>query len=202
MANHVTSSIEIYDGNDEVREWFASLSKRLLIPEDEREGRFSGYWRSVEDMFDTWEHNENDPEYIGWYHDNIGPKWCHVFDADEDRLMFESAWGYPDKLFLRIAKEAHKIDPEVILSATYEDEMPNFFGSCVYADGDLYDEEYIGEESYGYYDIKFWWDEDEDGEEPEDFEPDYEKMHEIQMSDISDMVEGLKEMREEENDSE
>jgi len=37
MANHVTSGIEIVEGNDAVTEWFAGLCERITIPADERE---------------------------------------------------------------------------------------------------------------------------------------------------------------------
>jgi len=57
---------------------------------------------------------------------------------------------------------------------------------------------YIGEEAYKNFDLKFYWDEEEEGaEEPEDFDPDYEKMYDIQTQDIEDMISGLKEHREE-----
>jgi len=205
MANHVTSGIEIVEGNDAVTEWFAGLSERITIPADEREGYEA--FRPVYELFDEWPESENEMDTYSWFHENIGPKWCHVFDADDTRLMFESAWGYPDALFLRIHQEAHKIDPNVIMSAHYDDEMPNFFGSCVYADGELYDEEYWDEDTYHVHDLKFWWDEDEDGPEPEDFDSSeaYEKMWEVIQDDIDSMVQGLKDYREElaeENDSE
>jgi len=184
MANHVTSGIEIVEGNDAVTEWFAGLCERITIPADEREGYEA--FRPVYELFDEWPESENEMDTYSWFHENIGPKWCHVFDADDTRLMFESAWGYPDALFLRIHQEAHKIDPNVIMSAHYDDEMPNFFGSCVYADGELYDEEYWDEDTYHVHDLKFWWDEEEDGEEPDDFDSSeaYEKMWEIIQDDI------------------
>ena len=195
MANHVTSHIEIHEGNDEVREWFSKLVDSMIIPEDERESY--DMYRPLHEMFE-WGDSEDDPETRSWYIDHIGAKWCHILDADDDRIQFESAWGYPDQLLLRIHQEAHAIDPEVIMTGAYDDEMPNFFGSLLYADGDLYDEEYIGEESYEHFELKFYWDEDEEGaEEPDDFEPDYEKMNDIQMQDIEDMLENLRNQREE-----
>ena len=197
MANHVTSGIEIVEGNDAVKEWFASLSEKLTVPADEREGSFGGVYRPVYEMFDEWPESEHDMDTYSWFHENIGPKWCHVFDADSDRLMFESAWSFPEALFLRIHQEACKIDPLVIMSAHYDDEMPNFFGSCVYADGELYDEEYWDESNYHHIAVKFWWDEEEDGPEPDDFDSSeaYEKMWEVIQDDIDGMVQGVKEYR-------
>jgi len=196
MANHVSTTIEIREGNDEVRKWFGDLVDKMTIPDEERTNY--EHFRPVHEMFDTWDATESDPETYGWYIDNIGAKWCHITDAYEESIHFESAWGYPEYLLLRIHKEAHAIDPDVIMSGTYDDEMPNFFGSLVYADGDLWDEEYIGEEAYKNFDLKFYWDEEEEGaEEPEDFDPDYEKMYDIQTQDIEDMISGLKEHREE-----
>jgi len=196
VANHVSSRIELVEGSEEVIQWFLQLTNSMIVPEEERQGPYS-YYKPVHEMFDSWPESEYDEETYGWYIDNIGAKWCHVEDVDSDRFSFESAWGYPEHLFLRIHKEAYKIDPNVVMAIYYEDEMPNFFGSGLYADGEMYDEEYWDDDSYKYLNLKFYWDEEEDGPEPDDFDPSeaYEKMYDTQDSDVQGMIEGLKEYR-------
>lgn len=196
MANHVSSRIELVEGNEEVTKWFENLTLSMLVPEEDKQGIFD-YFKPVHEMFDEWNESESEQETYGWYIDNIGAKWCHLEDTGDAHMSFESAWGYPGELFLRIHQEAHKIDPDVIMSIYYDDEGPNFFGSGLYADGEMYDEEYWDSDNYHHIDIKFWWDEEEDGPEPDDFDSSeaYEKMYDIQYEDVQGMIEGLKEYR-------
>ena len=201
MANHVSSTLTLHSGSMEVLKWFHGLCDKVIIPEEERPKDSWEYLKPVYELFDTWDDTE-DRDTRGWWVDNIGAKWCHFIDVGDDSMHFESAWGYPDALFLRIHQEACKIDPNVVMTIRYDDEMPNFFGSAVYANGEMYDEEYWDDESYNNLELKFYWDEEEEGaEEPEDFEPTYDRMYEIQDDDISGMLESLAEVREDASDS-
>jgi hypothetical protein len=201
MANHVTSRIQLVEGNRRVTEWVEALFVNMEAPEEDQQG-YHSMFKPVHMMFNNWD-SEEDPDTYGWYIDNIGAKWCHIEDCTDDSMMFESAWGYPGALFQRIAEEAYAIDPDCIFSITYEDEMPNFFGSGLYADGEMYDEEYWDEENYKYHNLKFFWNEEEDGPEPDDFDTSesYEKIWDIQCEDIKGMIEGYKEYKAEQNAS-
>lgn len=197
MANDVNSHIALHEGNEAAKQWFKGLIERLRKSDDYD-------WHPITNMFDDWQNiDEEERDTRGWYIDNIGAKWCYIQDADESYISVTSAWSAPEELFSRIAEELAKHDERAILTVTYEDEMPNFFGVSVYTEGEKWDEEYYDSEYYGSLGLKLWWDEEEEGEEePDDFEPDYEKVSDIQMNDLDNMVNAIKEYWEENDESE
>jgi len=191
MANNVYSNFWIYEGNDEVKKWFREKLDGLVIPEDEVVD-FELY-KPVHEMF--WSDvNEEETSTRSWYIDNIGAKWCNVQDIDVESISCCSAWDYPEYFYVKIAEEAEKIDPKVIFAATYEDEMPNFFGSSVFYEGEVYDNYMIESDEYSNEGLSFYWDEDEMGEEePEDWEPSWEQMCAIQENSIENIIYDLRE---------
>lgn len=187
MANHVTTRIEIAEGNEAAHEAMANINKRHL---DIKET-----WEHQVPAFAMWEDTQAlyDKEEYSLLIEEIGTKWCYVFDWDDEQsISFESAWGTPSDLLERIAKEITEADPNVILSYTSEDEGPNWVSSGVFADGELYDEEHIDSDEFNDLGIKIWWDEEEEGsEEPDDFEPTWEELYNILDDNITGMIEGV-----------
>jgi hypothetical protein len=195
MANHVTTRIWIAEGNEAAHQAMQRINQSHL------------------DLKETWEHQV--PAFAMWEDtlalydaekwselmDEIGTKWCYVFDwDDEDSISFESAWGTPSDLLERIAKEITEADPDAILAYHSEDECPNWVSSGVFADGELYDEEYIDSDEFRGMGIVLWWDEDEEGkEEPDDFEPNWDELYEVMDSNVDAMIEAVKWNRDEED---
>lgn len=195
MANHVITRLYIVEGNEDAHNAMASLNQTHLDIKEK--------WDHQVPAFAMWEDTTTLYEEEKWSElmDEIGTKWCYVFDwDDDDSISFESAWGTPSDLLNRIAKQITEADPNVILAYTSDDEGPNWFSSGVFADGELYDEEVIDSDEYADLGIKLWWDEDEEGcEEPDDFEPTWEELADVQESNIASMIEAVKWDREQED---
>jgi len=187
MANHVITRLWIAEGNESAHQAMASINQTHLDIKEK--------WDHQVPAFAMWEDTTTLYEEEKWSElmDEIGTKWCYVFDWDEeDSISFESAWGTPSELLQRIAKQINEADPNAILAYISDDEGPNWFSSGVYADGELYDEEVIDSDEYAEHDIKLWWDEDEEGcEEPDDFEPTWDLVSELQDSNVDAMVEAV-----------
>lgn len=187
MANHVITRIEIAEGNDAAHEAMTNINKRHLDIEKT--------WEHQVPAFAMWEDTQAlyDAEEYSLLIEEIGTKWCYVFDYDDDQgISFESAWGTPSDLLERIAKEITEADPNVILSYTSEDEGPNWVSSGVFADGELYDEAIIDSDEFNDLGIKIWWDEEEEGaEEPIDFEPTWEELYNLLDDNVTVMIEGV-----------
>ena len=187
MANHVTTRIEIAQGNDAAHEAMTKINERHLGIKETWEHQVPAFamWEDTQALYDAEDYSS--------LLDEIGTKWCYVFDWDDDQaISFESAWGTPSDLLERIAKEITDADPHAILSYTSEDEGPNWVSSGVFADGELYDEETIDSDEFSDLGIKLWWDEDEEGEEePDDFEPTWEELYNILDDNVTGMIEGV-----------
>ena len=87
MANHVASCLNFIRMNAKAKEKLAMILKWNEMQ--------SGNG-SLEQFHDIMEHAPEEPNYA-WYHDHVGPKWCHFEDYDLDVIRCESAWGWPDK---------------------------------------------------------------------------------------------------------
>jgi len=83
-----------------------------------------------------------------WYGDNIGSKWCYLEEYDDDYLFGRSAWAAPDDGLHWLAKQLGKLDPELIMWVTFEDEMPNFVGWAVFYGIDLWEDEIANDEEF------------------------------------------------------
>ena len=190
MANNVYATLTLHQGNDEVKQWWKDLVSKMTYPEDERPSEYD-FYKPIHEMFWT----DIDEEFTstrGWYIDNIGAKWCNIQDADDEMLSTCSAWDIPEYLYERIAEEAYEVDKNVIFTVSYEDEMPNFFGSSVYFGGECFEDVRLESDDFEEYDLEFYWDEDEKGEEqPDDWEASWEQMNDLQWSWIEEAVSNI-----------
>lgn len=136
MANHVSSYIQFEEINEPAREKLKELSGRL------REMEYGRKWFA--DLFvDGEDLKYEDVEQYAWTTEFIGPKWCYIedcnFDDETPYMMCESAWSAPEEGLCLLLDELVKLDPNIVTTFTYEDEMPNFIGWSVYDGTDLYD---------------------------------------------------------------
>lgn len=135
MANHVTTWISVEEGSPEVYQ-----KLQLMFGE-------STTW-------DEWDskkfHDTLYPENAGEDYDRetfttrMGAKWCHVdeFSISNDyfELQTTSAWDWCRGAFVRLHKILHEVDPNVVLSCTFEDEGYNFVGGAAIKNvDDLYE---------------------------------------------------------------
>lgn len=135
MANHVTTWIRVEEGSPKVYQKLKEM--------------FDG----VND-WDTWDsekfYNTLYPEFSeeeydrGTFTDRMGAKWCYVewceIDDDDFELTTISAWDWCRGAFERLHQILHEVDPNVVLSCTFEDEGYNFVGGAAIKEpGDLYE---------------------------------------------------------------
>ena len=194
MANHVITRVWIAEGNEAAHQVMAQINQRHLDIKEEWSHQVPTF-ALFEDTLEAY--NKEDYMYVGT---EIGTKWSYIYDwDDEDSISLESAWGTPEGAIERIYKELEAVDENVIVAYTSEDEGPNWVASGVYSDGELFDEETIDSDEFPDLGIKLWWDEDEDGEEPDDFEPNWEALYDIMDENIDAMIEAVKWNRDEED---
>jgi len=159
MANNVNNYLAVDQISPEGQKVWDSFVKRIeALPGNGHltglfyEADSDGYWIVPEGV---------------WAGDAVGAKWAFSHDLDEYGMNIESAWSPVVSLAEHIAEEIGKVDPDVRLVLTYEDEMPNFIGVTTFtADGvdttnDIdYDD--IQEMIFSQHpDIRELWDEDE-----------------------------------------
>lgn len=136
MANHVSSYMQFEEINEPAKAKLKELSGRL------REMDYGRKWFG--DLFvDGEELKYEDVEQYSWTTEFIGPKWCYIEDCDFEGetpfMMCESAWSAPEEGLCKLIEELIELDPNIVATITYEDEMPNFVGWSVYEGTDLYD---------------------------------------------------------------
>lgn len=203
MANNVTTRVEFQSGNDEARAYFKAIVDKIdSINADKKARKEAG--EDVRIECNLYELNDDTMQMVedkDWSAliDKIGSKWAYVEDAYDDSINTVSAWGIPEDWIMRVAEELADIDPFAIISATYDDEMPNFIGVKVYTEGDEYDSFELDSDEYDDFGLCFYWDEDEhDGEEePDDFEATWEEAWNLLDDELKSMVSGAEEYHKE-----
>lgn len=212
MANHVSFNVWFREINDEAKARWKEMTENLKSDNYE-------YW-----MGDLWvDGKEGSPteeqvRQYDWTTDVIGTKWAYINDFDEDSFQGYSAWSAPEEGVSKILEELAKLDPNMITSMTYDDEMPNFVGWSVWLgdqleDGCEDDDEEIREAVFAQNpEIAEHWDHDndewkcdEDGDmldesyEAEDQFRDvmYEVINDMQEEGIDEAIKAIKEYQEE-----
>lgn len=175
MANHVNYYVQFHQMNDAAKARWQEMSQNLI--KEEYNTSFHEYW-----FADLWADGKEgsptneDVRQYSWTTEHIGPKWCYIQDFEEDYFNGYSAWIAPEEGLVKLLEELKQLDPDIVTSIQYEDEMPNFVGWSVYKgsemeDGCEWDEYEIREEIFwAYPNLKEHWDEeneewkcDEDG---------------------------------------
>ena len=187
MANNVYNYLQVQDITPEGQKVWDSFVERIenLDHNGHLTGLFyeadeDGYWIVPDDVHAS---------------EAVGAKWAFATELDEESIRIESAWAPVIPLVDHIAKEIGKVDPDVQLLLTYEDEMPNFIGVTTFTadgidtDNDLDHEDILEMVFTQHPDIREMWDEDEgewkEGKEEEGYdlysEVQYEVMSEWQI---------------------
>ena len=120
MANNVNNYLRVESISPEGQKvWDSFLERIEALPDRGHltglfyEADADGYWIVPEGV------------YAG---EAVGAKWAFADDVGDDYMNIESAWSPVIALAEHIAQEIGKVDPDVRLVLTYEDEMPNFVG--------------------------------------------------------------------------
>jgi len=135
MANNVTTWIKVEEGTPEVYQKLKEMFD---------EGKSDGAWDTIK-FYETLY-----PEYVDEDYDRetfterMGAKWCYIewgeIDDDDFQLTTISAWDWCRGAFERLHEILHEVDPNVVLSCTFEDEYYNFVGGAAIKEvGDLYE---------------------------------------------------------------
>ena len=196
MANHVNYGVRFEQMNDAAKAKWKELTSRLVEQEYE-------YW-----MGDLWVYeggpvSADDVREYSWTTEHVGPKWCYIQDFDEESFHGYSAWSEPTPALEWILSQLAPLDPQMITTITYEDEMPNFAGVYVYEGDECIDgyedehDEIMDRIFETHPDLKEKWDEEIEDWKDEDAQDEFQEIlwEEIsghQMALIADTVEMIK----------
>ena len=203
MANHVSFSVQFHEINDAAKSKWKELTSRLEKENYE-------YWMGDMWVYEGGPVSADDVRQYSWTTEHIGPKWCYITEFDEDSFYGYSAWSWPEQGLNWILEQLSALDPNLITSVSFDDEMPNFYGTYTYDGADLYDgfeddyDELMERIFVEYPHLKEKWDSDEeewkDDESEEEFrEVMYDVMHNAQDDDVQENIQYIKEGREEES---
>jgi len=201
MANHVSYSVRFEEINDAAKAKWKELTDRLIKDDYE-------YW-----MGDLWVYeggpvNSEDVRDYSWTLEHVGPKWCYIQDFDDEGFSGYSAWSAPETGLQWILDQLVEVDPNLITSFYYDDEMPNFYGAYVYEGNECYDgfeddhDDMMERIWVQHPDLKEKWNEEEELWEDDDAEEEfreimYDVIHDTQSEIVSESIEYIKENREE-----
>jgi hypothetical protein len=123
MANHISNSIQIKNGN-------ASVLKEVERVFHTNEGEYDV---GTEELAQRVYGDEYPGEYErSWIVENCGAKWFNgtLEEAEEDyiSIQIESAWDPPSDWIVKLTEKLVVIKEDVIVINTYEDEGFNFVG--------------------------------------------------------------------------
>jgi len=194
MANHVMYNVQFHQINDAAKARWKEMTQNL--EEENHEYWFGDLWVDGKEGSPTKE----EVRQYSWTTDFIGPKWCYIQDIDEESFQGYSAWSAPEEGLVKILEELEQLDPNIVTSITYDDEMPNFVGWSVYKgsemeDGCEWDDEEIREEIFfAHPNLKEHWDEsadewqcDEDGDMTEEASEAEDEYRDVMYEHINDM---------------
>ena len=134
MANHVSFHINIEQMNDAATARFKEMTSNL-VQDSSNECWFGDLWVDGKDGSPT----SDEVRQYEWTCNNIGPKWAHIHDFDDNTITGYSAWSAPEMGVDKILIELSKLDPKMITYLTYDDEMPNFVGCYIYEGNEMVD---------------------------------------------------------------
>ena len=196
MANHVNYGVRFEQMNSAAKAKWKELTSRLVEQEYE-------YW-----MGDLWVYeggpvSADDVREYSWTTEHVGPKWCYIQDFDEESFHGYSAWSEPSPALEWILSQLAPLDPQMITTITYEDEMPNFAGVYVYEGDECIDgyedehDEIMDRIFETHPHLKDKWDEDVEDWKDDDAQDEWneilwEEISGHQMALIADTVEMIK----------
>ena len=160
MANHVQCSISANTNEAGQAVWDKIIEK---LDENKSPDSPWGMEVSLHVLF------EDAPEDLtrDWMCDNVGAKWAYAQDWDESYLNTQSAWSPVTEFAMHISELISAVDPDAVITMTYEDEFYNFIGLARYEHGEeVWDEsleydELIERLRHNVAELADLWDEDE-----------------------------------------
>jgi hypothetical protein len=180
MANHVDNYIKVTQISEEGQKVWNDIVAKLERISKDPEGRGEVHLGL---MF--WDDFDAEGFDRGGMCDKVGAKWAYATDWNAEEgdnfISCYSAWSPVTEFVQWIGAEIAKVDPDVMLSMEYRDEMPNFVGIAHFMADDEneryeleWDEilELCRDEST---ELQEWWDEDEN---------DFKEEHEEEARDI------------------
>ena len=182
MANNLKSFITV-KGNEEVIKLIDSLVDKVNDSKDDSVIAFATTFYDEVDLTEGGVKND-------WSYDNIGTKWTTFCDMiDEGEFSIESATYPPKKFFIHLYNLCVKVDENVEIEVTYEDETFSPVGAVVIKGGLNGDDE---KEGY------IWVEEDDSLEDPTvDKDWDDEDYDEVQMEFAESVYDKQQELLEE-----
>jgi hypothetical protein len=136
MANHVNTNVEFHRISTEGKTRFEEIVSRVRKPDGTQTYEwFSDIWVDGKDGSPTYDETM---KYV-WTNEHVGPKWCYFDEIGDEYFQLTSAWSYPEAGLTWLVEQIAEVDPSVIMTATFEDEGANFYGSSVFDKDGLYE---------------------------------------------------------------
>ena len=126
MANNLKSFVTI-KGNEEVTKLIDSLVDK--VNDNDSDSPVTAFATA---FYDEVELTEDRGVLNTWSNENLGSKWTALYDAiDEGEFSIESAWYPPKQFFIHLYNLCVKLDGNVEIEVTYEDETYSPIGAIV-----------------------------------------------------------------------
>jgi hypothetical protein len=187
MANIMTTRFTIKNLNEET---FEKL--KALMELEPKEKYHVDYIKNINILYEKEFNDEVAPDYE-FMVENVGAKWITIEGIDENfseevDVFIESAWSVPTGYLEKLAEYLTKLDKNIYLTGTYEDESLEPMGAFVY--GHNFDDI---EDMDVEIDHDRWWEEDEyrDGV--------YEELYELRDNLYEGYLEVMQDREDEEN---
>jgi len=138
MANHVHFTIEIMGLPDEDFNSEVKTEKRTIKDWNDNDMEITEYVELelqpfMADVDKEFDEDDYLVDSYDWYCSNVGAKWCHIEECQDNIITGYSAWRQPHELVMNIVDYlANKYDVCLTASMTYEDEFRNFMGKQYY----------------------------------------------------------------------
>jgi len=126
MANNLKSFVTI-KGNEEVTKLIDSLVDK--VNDNDSDSPVTAFATA---FYDEVELTEDRGVLNTWSNENLGSKWTTLYDAiDEGEFSIEAAWYPPKQFFIHLYNLCVKVDGNVEIEVTYEDETYSPIGAIV-----------------------------------------------------------------------
>jgi len=140
MANHVSFKVSFEQINKPAKERLKQMFSRF----QDNDCNFGDMFVDGKEGSPTYEETNT----RNWYNENIGSKWCYLEEYDDDYLFGRSAWSAPEAGLQWLAEQLAKLDEDLIMNVSFEDEGPNFAGWMVFSGDELWEEDYVEDDHF------------------------------------------------------
>jgi hypothetical protein len=138
MANHVDNYITCEGSKKTMKIWkllFSSYGETLQRPSYHGDGVINIWeYKEIQKHPFMGEGYDDHTNWRRWNDKNIGAKWAHIEEADEDSVRIVSAWSPVHAYVQKLYEYLYETDKTVTIRHTYEDEFRNFLGVMEWRD--------------------------------------------------------------------